>query len=1003
MCMKNRLSKFCKPASRLLCLLAACGLTYSCTDDYKLDDEKPADLSSSIYQGLLQGLKKGESFSTYLRLISDPDVNPDNVRPLTEVLNRTGSKTVFVANDKAFQEFFKNNEKLPEADPWHTATSYEALSAAQKKLLIHCSMLNNAIVMENLASSEASGYNSPVRGEYLRRNTDVALTDSISYLNGTQIPYHYNTKGEKDYWARFRSENANDKSKGIYLVNDGTASMMIHFTNEYLKKNNITDEDFYIIMGSQRTTEDAHIYDSKINPQAKDYVCENGYINMMDKVIKPLPNMAEVIRTNGKTNIFSHMLDRFSAPFYNDAVTKAYKNLHQEFTDSIFSKAYFSLMSADYSSVGANTGAHSPLTIGPDKLPFTQDVALKFDPGWNAFYDEVRKERDMAAMFIPSDEVLKEYFAKGGAGWILIETYCEDPGPEAPQETLEDLYKKIDQIPLDRIQSLINVIMFPSFSASVPSKMLTLKDDAQEQLFYTEDLNKIDTVLLGCNGAVYVMKKVYGPADFTSVAAPAFISKTNNIVSWAIYNGAKISSTNPDYMGLNYYAYLKAMRSEFTFFIPTDEALKFYYDPISMQTQRKRVLELIYKPITTGTGIPVQAKVYRYDINTAKKGGSYMGQTFGEQAEMVSRLKDILESHTIVHDGTNPIEGSQNEYYLTKNFSTVKIVRDENGKVSQVLGGFQLDNINAGLTDGTTGSSSCNIIQEYGQQNGTAMTLDAPIIPTSHSVYHVMRNTLDENGEKPFERFDELCSVDPQIVRACGLVDESKLTTQQQANQIKKYNIFVKDNGTDYNVQFFNNYHYTVLVPTNDAIDEAISKGLPTWEDIKADFDKCKNENEQLTTTEDSLRLQAKITYLLNFVRCHFVDESMYADKEVKDIKDFVTSSFNEEYGTFVGVKMWREKQAGETVMKITDNVYKNEVKSVIGMKNLMARDVICSAPVDETVMNMNNIKIESSSFAVVHQIDGIIHHTELVGGRHDSNWSTTNAAKKYLRTYQIR
>ena len=220
--MTNRLSKWSRRSSQVVCLLAACGLMYACKDEFTLDDEKPSWLNSSIYESL----QNRGNFKTYLRLLSDKDVNSANARPLSEVLSRTGSKTVFVANDEAWQKFFEHNATLPEANPWHSATSYENLSQAQKKLLIHTSMLNNSIVMENLASSEASGSNSPVRGEYMRRYTDVVVTDSITYVPSNQLPVSYSPV-DKDYWWRFREENG---GKGLYMVTDNTPSMMLHFT-----------------------------------------------------------------------------------------------------------------------------------------------------------------------------------------------------------------------------------------------------------------------------------------------------------------------------------------------------------------------------------------------------------------------------------------------------------------------------------------------------------------------------------------------------------------------------------------------------------------------------------------------------------------------------------------------------------------------------------------------------------------------------------------------------
>ena len=576
--MKNRLSTISKSASWMLVLLAACGVTSSCKDEYTLDDEKPSWLNSSIYQSLES---KG-NYSNYLRLLGDPDVNPTNARPLTEVLSRTGSKTVFVADDEAWKEFFKKNATLPESNPWHTATSYDNLSVAQKKLIIHTSMLNNAIVMENLASSEGAQV---TRGEYMRRYTDVEATDSITYVDGNSLPVNYNIgNGETDYWSRFRTEKG---GKGIYMVNDSSLSMMLHFTSEHMSKNNITDKDFSIFMGQERNTEDVHIYDALL--LEKDGVCENGYVNKTSKVITPLPNMAEVIRTNGKTNIFSHMLDRWSAPFYNVGVTERYKQIKESrgetWEDSIFTKRYFSDLSWN----------HRALKNDPYGEQFrdssSTDVGLKFDPGWNAYYDEKSGPQfDMASMFVPNDETMWEYFQENGGGWQLIQTYYLKVGtpneiPYTRPATLEDLYKQIDQIPISTLRSLINIIMFKSFISSVPSKMTKLRDDAQEQIFYAEDLQHIVATELANNGVVYITDKVYGPADYTSVTAPAYISATNLVMRWAIYNG---STTATDYMGLNYYAYLKAMQSRFVLFLPSSKALRYYYVPVSFKSTKQR-------------------------------------------------------------------------------------------------------------------------------------------------------------------------------------------------------------------------------------------------------------------------------------------------------------------------------------------------------------------------------------------------------------------------------
>jgi uncharacterized surface protein with fasciclin (FAS1) repeats len=92
-----------------LCLsIVSTGLfVTSCVEKHQLVDEDvmPSWLGSSIYGELQNPSGNGQlqgTFNTYLRLVSDLGY--------AEVLNRTGSKTVFPANDEAFDRFFQSND-----------------------------------------------------------------------------------------------------------------------------------------------------------------------------------------------------------------------------------------------------------------------------------------------------------------------------------------------------------------------------------------------------------------------------------------------------------------------------------------------------------------------------------------------------------------------------------------------------------------------------------------------------------------------------------------------------------------------------------------------------------------------------------------------------------------------------------------------------------------------------------------------------------------------------
>ncbi|MBQ9286227.1 MAG: hypothetical protein IJ209_08115 [Bacteroidaceae bacterium] len=996
--MRNRINTFGRQAALALGLLAACGLSWSCKDDYRWDDEKPTWLNSSIYESLQDGIKDEHgnvvhSFNNYVRLLEDKDVNTKGVRDLKDVLSKTGSKTVFVADDQAWEAFFKANALLPETNPWHNATSYERLSPAQKLLLINTSMLNNAIVMENLASADGDGTNPPERGAYMRRVTDFNLTDSVTFLPANELPFTYNTtdiKAGRDYWQDFREENG---GKGIYLVMDSTVSMMLHFTQEHMAKQQITNNDFKMFMGRERETRDVHIYDAKII--AQDLVAENGYVNVTEKVIKPLPNMAELIRTNGKTKIFSHMLDRLSFPYPNAAVTEDYKKLHPNFEGTIYTKKYFSVLGAGRLSQ----------KVGPDGKTFSDEegeVNLQFDPGWNEFSYNTDRRVDMAAMFVPNDEALMDYFSEGGAGWQLVLTYSPDPYAEVPPGDYDALYQKIDWIPLSTLDKLLNVIMFPSFNSSVPSKMTTLRDyQSQEEMFTPDDLEKIDTCMLACNGAVYVMDQVYGPAAYISVAAPANISKTNLIMKWAINNGDDYTK---DQMHMNYFAYLMAMRSNFTFFLPSDEALKRYYDPVSFTSRKPRVIQMSY----TGRGnLPVQTGriLYIYNLEDGTIGNIYNLDQL-QSTELINRLKDILESHTIVHDATNPID-NEDEYYIAKNNAALKVTKNAQHEIVKVQGGFQLENERSGIVNGDRGTLSVEVTQSNTNRmaNGTTFIIDdSPIIPTSKSVYGIIHNEFGEECSAFYDLTDMNSNED--IIKACGL-GLDKLAVWLDAKS---------SGGVDNNVKFWNNYQYTLLVPSNEAINNARENGLPTWDDIRADFESLPTDpddpEEHVLNGEDSLRLQTKITYLSNFIRTHFIDRSIFEDKSELAENEYVTSSYDALNGVFVKVHISRSKQAGETRLFVRDDQGGKLYETTGDLRNIMARDMVClndpqgnysgmkDSPTGKS--SMNNIVLQSSSFAVIHQIDGVLNHEPLVNGRHDSAWADAASCKRYLRKHAL-
>ncbi len=974
-------------AAKAFFLFAVCGATYSCKDDYTLDDSNPSWLGSSIYEYL----DEQGNYTNFVRLIDDLGYK--------EVLARTGSKTLFVADDEAFSTFYRSNA-------WGVS-SYEQLTKSQKKLLMNSAMVNNAYLLEMMSSTPAgSGDNDqPEKGQALRRETAADVTDSVPHLFAADLPVSYNPD-DKDYWARFRTGE-----KGIYIALDATTPMMTHFLATQMSNKGITDEDFAIITGQTREKNDAFVYDSKVLQQ--DITCQNGYVNRLDKVLVNPQNMAEVLRTNGNTKIFSHMIDRFSAPFYSSTLTDRYRLIYGNAVDSVFQKRYFSTRSQGNTELYSDAGT-DPVGNPNGNTVFNDNAnkPLPYDPGWNTYVADSKtaKEQDMAAIFCPTDQKLMEYFfsAEGG-GRFLVKAYAPDLLNQITETTtdLDLVYQAIDQIPRQTIRALLGNLMKESFISTVPSKFETIKNSAQDAMFdEANDYHRgnILKVLLANNGVIYLMDEVTTPAEYAAVSAPAYVETDKHIFNWAV------QSPNLGGIPTNYYAYLLAMSSRFSFFVPNDENF-WYIDPLSFyaptveSTASGTVLvgrAYNYTWDTTNSRVRVASYQYRYDITTGKGelGQIVSTENVGETC-YGNRLKDMLETHTIIHEDNTEVTGidetqtgaeCDKHYFVTKNNAVLYVdnaARRTNGMT--VKGGWQMANDEESKVIGFDDKSA----QTNGYGNGFAYMIDKPLIPTIESVYSALYNTPD------FSKFFELCQTDAEVLKEMGVT-----STTEQA----KYNIFVNNKGlpcydkntgtmvnSATNVRFFNNYRYTVYVPTNDAIAKAEAAGLPTWQDIRdlLELDLEDEEKSDLTQEQEdarNLKAKAMATAIVNFVKNHFQDNSIFADVPSISQTYYETSTINSETGVYCKVSV---ASAGNGTLSVTDA--NGKTCHINGHKNIIARDYI-------TKGNASAIQntISSSSSAVIHGIDGVLDYKAYDNNRYDSDWATSAKARAYLKKYQL-
>ncbi|OJU35235.1 MAG: hypothetical protein BGN96_05035, partial [Bacteroidales bacterium 45-6] len=723
-------------------------LLFSCKDNYIYDDQDPDWLGSDIYTSL----KSKGDFTVTVKLIEDLGYD--------RILGLTGSKTLFVAKDDAYKAFFSNNS-------WGV-TKYEDLSVSQKKALLNYSLLNNAYNLKMLANYNSAGL--LIENEAMRQTSSLAAIDTLPHDYGDRLPTN-------SVWNYYRD-------KGIYLEKDNTVKPIVYFTNSFLTRNNLTSEDFSVLTnGGTRSGDDVYVFNNKVIEG--NVRCKNGYVHVLDHVLVPPNNMAQYIEENPNTKIFSKLLDRFSLPVYDSENTTLYKTLHPSFTDSIFSISY-------YASLGGNI--YNPITGNPvpNRLPY--------NPAWNAYRTQ-NLEPDMAAMFVPSDQAMNNYF-NSGVGAIL-----------------KNRFGSWDNVPDNIILPFLKRHMRTSLLESLPSKFDKMVDAENYRL--PVESGQITDSYTAVNGKVYVTNAVYPPVDYISVYSPVLLSANSRVMDWAI----NISETSVDGTPFAFYKlYLNSLVSKYALFIPTDEYFSKYIDPISYAQDTRGVLKYWYNTKTN----TVNATVYKYDKTNDVVGDSISVITDG--TFLKNRLWSILDNHIVV-GGVN----ATSKYFLTKGNDIIKV--DGAAGSSMVIKG-------AGDIDMNT---QCNVNTVFQQDNGTTYFIDKQIQPSLKSVY----KSLGEHPE--FSAFFNLL---------LGVPDS-------YVNQIFALQ------GFDYRIKFFNAYHYTIYVPTNDAIQAAIDNGTITpWATIDA---------MPATSTQEVAAKNAAIEKMVKFLKYHFQDNAVFFGQTVND------------------------------------------------------------------------------------------------------------------------
>lgn len=438
--------------------------------------------------------------------------------------------------------------------------------------------------------------------------------------------------------------------------------------------------------------------------------------------------------------------------------------------------------------------------------------------------------------------------------------------------------------------------MLSSFISYVPSKFDNILNDANDPMGVEKEA--IDSVWLGCNGVIYLTNRVYSPTSYVSVSYPAMINETMHILYWGIKQ-------------LQYNVYLNSLNSYYSFFIPTNNSLLEYVDPVSYGKSQTQLYRFHYDPTQVDENMRVWASVWNYDTVVGEVTDS-IGEV-RDPGRIRNRLKDILDTHIVIG---NVEDG--HKYYRTKGGMEIRVNNVADGANGMTVeGSYQINEGNP-----------INVSYIYDQTeggNGKAYILDSePIMGTRQTAYDILGNIPE------FSKFFEL-------------LDGSDLTETIRNN---------KNACGGKNMAMFNTYHYTIYVPTNESIEELQRTGkLSNWDAVAAHEESGNYEAK----TADSLGI-------VNFLKYHIQDNALFigAAPEKGDFETAVIDPSTERFYrvsaelTENGINL--KDHAGNTRQVITSDER---------LYNLMAREYLYN---DKDVEN--SVNIETSSSAVIHLID---------------------------------
>jgi uncharacterized surface protein with fasciclin (FAS1) repeats len=511
----------------------------------------------------------------------------------------------------------------------------------------------------------------------------------------------------------------------------------------------------------------------------------------------------------------------------------------------------------------------------------------------------------MGAFFVPTDEAMDNYI-NGDRGFYL-----------------KDAYGSWENVPTYLLAMFLKNHQKRSLMSALPHNWPTMTDEAS----FDMNVNRADIKksYVGSNGVVYIANNVYPPVDYQCVYASLLTSTNATVMNWGVQDAA-----------MKFNLYLRSMENMYNLLVPTDEAFQNYREPISWA--------LGYSPeIWSFRYVPGRNEVHADVYNVDEYGNKGIKtREITNQSTIRNRLNDIIDMHIVVGEK----EGNHMSGYIdsgnilfaqTKSGTTLKIIGSGNN--IQMTGGGDLEqDIDPAQVVVNTETGNKRI---YDSDNGRTFFVDKILHDPIKSVYTI----LGERSE--YKAFFDLLRGDERVFTffqsdtdVVPVFDSKQMSTSS---------------GIGYVVNSFGNFRYTVFVPTEEALNRVFSENdkLFTWDEIAAE--------------EDPDLKKEKTMYLLNFLKYHFMDNSVYVDGKPFSGMRYETAARNDT-GRFHRLIL---SSTGNGLEIANENATSRaNIITSSGLYNIMSRDYIVNNRDPR-----NATEIVASSRAVIHLIDNALRY----------------------------